>query len=155
MPRSCTGAPSSAKTGRSIQAKSGTNPVDQSTLATSSSRPSSSTGRPPRAPTVRGTRRIPAAEKSFGLIRASGRPTWVAPWAWNFRRIARPIGVLMVSTRDAMNQITGSESRSPLLPGRKGSWPGCRPDSHVRCSLDTSKAISAPSWPHTGASRPS
>ncbi len=89
MPRSCSGSPSSAKTGSSIQAKSGTNPVHQITFVTSRSRPSSSTGRPPRAPTVLGTRSIPAAVKSFGLTRASGRPR-----ARNFRRTIRPIGVL-------------------------------------------------------------
>jgi hypothetical protein len=121
MPRSCTGPPASARTRRSIQSKSGTHPVHQSTLATSRSRPSSSTGRPPRAPAVLGTRSIPAAVMSLSLTRASGRPReWPPPPMWNLCRTARLIGVFTVSTWVAMNQITGMRSRSPhlLLPGR-------------------------------------
>ena len=62
------------RTGRSIQAKSGTKPVHQITLATSRARPPSSTGRPSRTPTVLGTRSMPAAAMSFALTRASGMP---------------------------------------------------------------------------------
>ena len=122
MPRSCTGPPSSAKTGRSIQAKSGTNPVHQITFATSRSRPSSSTGRPPRAPVVLGTRSIPAAVMSFGLTRASGRPR-----EWNFCRTIRPVGVLTVSTCETMNQITGMSSRSPPASAAGGFLAGVPP----------------------------
>src|SRR5215204_1918966 len=116
MPRSCTGTPSSAKTGRAIQAKSGTNPVHQITFATSRSRPSSSIGRPLCAPVVLGTRSIAAAVMSFGLTRASGRPR-----ECNLCRAIRPIGVFTVSTCENINQITGVSSRSHLLPGRVGS----------------------------------
>jgi hypothetical protein len=101
---------------RSIQSKSGSDPVHQITLATSRSRRSSSTGRPPRVPVVLGTRSIPAAVRPFGRMRASGRHReWRPPSIWNFCRTARPIGVLTVSTWVAMNQTTGMRSRSHLL----------------------------------------
>jgi hypothetical protein len=45
-PRWCAGVPSRSKTGRSIQVKSGRNPVHQSTVATSMTRPFSSIGEP-------------------------------------------------------------------------------------------------------------
>ena len=66
------------------------------------------------------------------------------PRPWTFRRTVRPIGVLTVSTWEAMNQTTGRTSRSFLLPVPKGSWPGCLPDSQVWWSPDSSRAISVP-----------
>ena len=33
------------------------------------------------------------------------------------------------------------------LSMRKGTWPGCRPDSHTWCDRATSRAMSAPELP--------
>ena len=73
-PRRCTGAPCSPTPGRSIQEKPGSNPVHQMTLATSRTRPSSSSGSPSRTPATRATGRTPAAARSRDLTRTRGRP---------------------------------------------------------------------------------
>ena len=108
-PRSCSGTPSSSKTGRSIHAKSDSNPVHQTTFATSRTRPSSSTGSPSCTPAVLGTRSTPAAARSFRLTRASGRPR-----ERNWSRAFRPIGVFTVSRRVRRNQNGGREQ--PIRP---------------------------------------
>jgi hypothetical protein len=61
-----------SKTGRSTQPKSGRDPAHKIRLATSRTRPSSSTGRLSRTPTVRGTRSTPAAASSLGRTRSRG-----------------------------------------------------------------------------------
>ena len=38
-------------------------------------------------------------------------------------------------------------TRAMRLSMRNGTWPGCRPDSHVRCDRATSIAMSAPELP--------
>ena len=61
-------------------------------------------------------------------------------------RSRRPIGFVTLATRETKNQKGGVKSRSTRVPGRVGSLPGCRPESHVRCVAETSSAISAPAF---------
>jgi len=81
------------KTGRLIQENPGSNPVHQITLATSSTRPSCSTGKPSFTPTTRGNRSIPACSRCFDLTRISGVPFCGPPCTF------RPIGVLSDTIR--------------------------------------------------------
>ena len=101
-------------------------------------------GMPPRTPTTRGARSMPAAARSLGLTRTSG-----APWERSFGRTLRPIGVPTVSTRWPMNRNS---------KGRKTNRAGCAldaeadmtasfPASQVGCCLTTSMAISPPEFP--------
>lgn len=94
MPPSSRGQPSSPVTGGWMTLNSWRKPVHQITLATSSTVPSSSRGRPSTAPVVRlSTRWTPAASRSARLTRSSGVPSV---------RITgcslRPMGVRVVRT---------------------------------------------------------
>src|SRR5829696_593712 len=126
-PRSCTGSPSSLKTGRLIHRKSGANPAHQITFATSTICPPSRTGLPSRTPAVLGTSSTLAAVRSCRLIRARGMPL-----DRNVCCTFRPTGVRTVRTCIAANHIRGVTNLSGPLPGRTGSCPVSLPDSHVR-----------------------
>src|SRR5215213_3583651 len=125
-PRSCTGSPSSLKTGRLIHRKSGANPVHQITFATSRICPPSRTGLPSRTPAVLGTSSTLAAVRSCRLIRARGMPL-----DRNVLCTFRPTGVRTVRTCMAANHIRGVTNLSGPLPGRTGSCPVSLPDSQV------------------------
>ena len=92
-PRSCIGSPSGSITGMSSHDIPAWKPVHQITFATGSTVPSASTGCPSRTPTVRPTRRTPAASS------ASALPDERAALLESDGRARRPIGVSTVITR--------------------------------------------------------
>ena len=123
-PHSCTGRPSSPKTGRSIHGKPGWYPVHQTMFLASSERSPASRGWPSRTPVTLGTRSMPASIRSCGFTRTSG-----AAFERSFGRTLRPIGLLTFSTWWPTNFT--SRTRKNLASAvsiRKGTWPDSLPD---------------------------
>ena len=149
-PRSCRSSPSSPKMGRSIHDRSWRKPVHQITFATSRTRPSSSTGFPPRTPTVFGTRWTPPARICFGLTRTN-----MSPWDAYFLFALRPIGVRIVITCSPKNlMIRNATFCANHLSTSTGTCPRSGPESQVGCEPTTSSETSAPELPAPTTSTP-
>ena len=103
-------------------------PVHQITLATSSTRPSSSTGCPSRTPATRASvRSTPASSRCARLTRSSGaavRPDLPA-------RLAAERRVASSARGSTTNHITGSTTRADRPSKSNGSSPFTLPDSTV------------------------
>ena len=132
-----------SKTGRSIQRKSGPNPVHQITLATSRTRrPRAAAGRRVRRSRA-ATRSTPARMRSFRLTRASGSP-----------RLDSCLPGLSADRRPHGQHVREQEPErrreQPIRAGsRRGPAPGPYPYRTATSGdrADDSRAISAPELP--------